>query len=107
MIRLQDAPGWMFMDSIGFDQWDSTDLEACFADGGIPPREVAGFIRNVGEYVRTSGALIHDGDTLDGPGGRWRSRHSHSLYGLPRHAIRMFPDGVHLPERLVPTPREW
>jgi hypothetical protein len=99
MNRLGDLAPWMLMDTVGLLQLDRDDLEACF-DDRVEPNAVAAFLRNVSLYLLKSKAVIADGNTLDGPGGRWRAWAAQSLTDPPRPALRMFPDGATPPVEL-------
>src|SRR5262249_39066286 len=90
------ADGWLAMDTIGNGQLDVPDLEAVFRIDTFDPGKVDGFLRNLTDYLVESRATIHDGDTVDGPGGaRWRGYSFESgISDPPRDVIRLFPPGA-------------
>ncbi|MFZ5481241.1 MAG: DUF4261 domain-containing protein [Myxococcota bacterium] len=91
--RVDEAPPWILMDTVGLAQLDRDDLEACFPGDRVEPDEVARFLRNVSLYVVERGDVIKDGHTLDGPNGRWRAwRTEQGLMDPPRPTLRMFPE---------------
>jgi hypothetical protein len=104
-VRLFNLPdGWLLMDSVGMQQVDRRDSEACFRRDAYEPDEVDRFIRNVGLYLIDSGDVIADGDTIDGPGDvRWRAaRVENEAVAPPRPVLRWFPlDGSRPPPELV------
>lgn len=92
---------WSLMDTVGMEQLDAIDHEACFKTGRYEPREVDQFLRNVATYVWEKGPIIKDGETADGPGGRrWRARLGRDSVGPPRRPVlRWFPKDWTLPPR--------
>lgn len=104
-IRLfKHSPTWLMMDTIGMDQLDVDDHEACFAKGSYSPQEVDHFLRNATNYVLQNGPLIKDGDTMDGPGGiRWQAMSiEESLAPRPRRVLRWLPmDRSRVPQTLL------
>ena len=113
-IRLLNANnGWMIMDTVGMEQFDLPDLEACFPSKTYELREVSNFLRNCCLYLLNQGKVIKDKDTMDGPGKiNWQAHHtSKELSPPPRRLIRWFPlDGSEPPEMMRPqgtkaTPR--
>lgn len=100
MAKIGELPGWMLMDTVGMEQLEVADHEACFQFERYEPAEVANFLRNTSEYVRQEGDVIKDGDTTDGPGGKWRGVHRQSLLVPPRPTLRWVPAGAEVPEEL-------
>lgn len=101
LIRLPDE--WFMMDTVGMEQLDVDDHEACFRWGDFQAQEVDEFLRNATDYVRKSGPVIEDGDTMNGPGRiRWVARSiPESLMPRPRAVLRWLPQGAtDLPEPL-------
>jgi hypothetical protein len=102
--------GWMFMDSIGMEQVDVPDLEACYAKGAYDPGAVAGMLRNICLYRLQKGDVLQNGNTMDGAGGvRWRVFHAEeSLAPRERAVLRWYPeDGAVPPVEMQPTlPKE-
>ncbi len=95
----------LLMDTVGMEQLDLPDHEACFPSELVDPDEVAGMLRNLQCYVVSTGNEIEPGDTGDGPGGRWQAHHSaEALVSPPRPAIRWLPlHGRSAPDALLPT----
>ena len=94
---------WALMDTIGMEQLDVADQEACFLTGKFQPQEVAGFLRNATNYVLEHGPVIQDGSTMDGPGGLlWTARTvEKSLAPRPRSVLRWIPDDGSRPPPLI------
>ncbi len=91
---IEELAPCMIMDSVGMGQLDLVDHEGCFPADKFDPNDVAFFLRNVSEYLRTSGATIRHGDTVNGPGGiDWRGMHAEALILPPRSTLRWFPAG--------------
>ncbi len=107
-VRLfQLSSEWSLMDTIGMEQLDVDDHEACFRTGDYAPQDVDSFLRNATDFVRENGPVIEDGNTMDGPGGvRWvAKRAEESLAPRPRRVLRWFPqDGSRLPTALLKQP---
>lgn len=88
----QIGDGWLLMDTVGNSQLDRTDVEACFLSGKVEPGAVAAFLRNVAWYLYKQGDVIKDGDTLDGPTGKWQARRfDTSLVQPPRRVHCCWP----------------
>jgi hypothetical protein len=107
LFNLSDHPGWTLMDTVGMEQLDTTDMEACFQHRSFDPAEVAKFLRNATDYFRQKGPVIKDGDTMDGPGNvRWQAlAFEHSFAQRPRATIRWLPlAGLQAPSALVTRP---
>jgi hypothetical protein len=75
VLNLDDSDGWLVMDTVGMEQLDVFDQEAC-----VPPQapfqlgDVEGFLRNMTYHVMEHGPVINKGDTTDGPGPQhWRA----------------------------------
>lgn len=95
-VRMYNFPAddsWLLMDTVGMQQLDLTDHEACFARNHYEPGAVAAFLRNAADYVSDRGPVIRDGDTMDGPGGiRWRGTTVKNAFAdPPREVIRWLP----------------
>lgn len=103
-VRLFNLPEeWLMMDTVGMLQLDAIDHEAIFHRDACDPNEVAGFLRNISNYVYENGPVIKEGDTTDGPGGiRWQSTlMDEGLTNPPRGVIRWYPlDGREKPAGL-------
>lgn len=100
--------GWSLMDTVGSQQLDIRDSEACFRPEYYVYEDVDQFLRNVSLYLLENGEIIADGDTMDGPGNvTWQARHSaDSICTPPRRVLRWCPlDDVPLPEDF-PEPTE-
>jgi hypothetical protein len=97
--------GWLLMDTIGLDQLDIPDQEACFPKDDYDPSDVANLLRNISLYRLRQGDVIRHGDTMDGPGGvRWRGfKVEESLSPRGREVMRWLPqDGSNPPEAMRP-----
>jgi hypothetical protein len=81
------------MDTVGMEQFDAPDHEACFS-ARFEPSEIAQFLRNISHYRWQNGDILRDGNTTDGPGGvRWRVQwFAESLTAPPRPVLRWVPD---------------
>lgn len=98
LFKLNES--WSMMDTVGMEQLDVVDQEACFLSSRFNPQEVDRFLRNATNYVRENGAVIQDKDTMDGPGEiRWQAYHfEDSLAPRPRNVLRWLPvDGSRPP----------
>lgn len=90
--------GWVLMDTVGMSQLDLPDLEACFPLSLVEAGAVAAFLRDVSLYIFRKGQVIAEGDTVNGPGGRWRARHAkNGLAAPPRPTLRWFPEAASAP----------
>lgn len=91
LFRLRD--GWTLMDSVGMQQFDAPDHEACFPSR-FEPRKVAEFLRNSSLYRWENGDVLRDGHTADDFNGvRWCVRgFAESLAAPPRPVLRWVPD---------------
>lgn len=105
-VRMFDAGGgWTLMDSVGMEQMDLPDHEACFMQGRQQGSEVERFLRNATLYCLNNGPVIKNGDTMNGPGGvNWQAWDcSEALVQPPRRTLRWFPvDGTAAPANLRP-----
>jgi hypothetical protein len=102
--------GWLFMDTIGMEQLDIPDQEACFRKDSYDLNEVGGMLRNICLYRMQRGDVFKTGNTMDGAGGvRWRVFHvEESLAPRPRQVLRWFPEDGETPPMGMqpPLPRE-
>jgi hypothetical protein len=92
--------GWILMDTVGMEQLDRPDLEACFPAKRYDLGQVSDFLRNCCNYLLTKGEVIKDTDTMSGPGNiNWRAHHvEKEIVAPPRRLIRWFPlDGSQPP----------
>jgi|SRR6188768_243474 len=106
LIRLTDHEPWMLMDTVGMAQLDVVDHEALFPDE-YEPSEVAGFLRNIADYILQRGPVIKNGDTASGPGGvDWQAfSRDEPIYKPPRPVLRWVPlDGSKVPPALTHPP---
>ena len=95
--------GWMIMDTVGMEQLDRPDLEACFPSKAYDLGMVASFLRNCSLYLLKNGEVIKHKDTMDGPGGiNWQAHHvEKELCAPPRRLLRWFPmDGSQAPPEM-------
>jgi len=58
---------WMLMDTVGMQQLDLDDIEACYKSGSFYPGDIGLFLGNTSLYLAGAGAVIKDGETIDGP----------------------------------------
>ncbi len=97
--------GWLLMDTVGMEQLERPDLEACFPSQKYDPQAVAHFLRNSCLYLLTKGEVVKHKDTVDGPGGvKWQAYHvKKEIAAPPRRLIRLFPmDGSEAPQGVRP-----
>ena len=100
---LNPNKGWMIMDTVGMEQMDRPDFEACFPSKAYDLGEVSYFLRNSSLYLLKNGEIIKDKDTMNGPGGiNWQAHHvEKELSAPPRRLIRWFPmDGSQAPQEM-------
>lgn len=100
-----NVDNWFLMDTVGMEQLNLPDLEACFQIGHFELKDVAAFLRNTSMYLLTNGEVINDGETIDGANAIWRACSTdHSAARPPRRVLRWFPtDGSDPPEIFRPT----
>lgn len=93
-IRMFDmGEGWTMMDTVGMAQLDLDDLEVAYHRDDAGGDEVAGFLRNASLYVAKNGPKVKDGDTMDGPDGRYVARtFEEGLVPPPRAVLRFRPE---------------
>jgi len=97
--------GWLMMDTVGMEQLDHPDLEACFPSSKYNPQDVSRFLRNCSLYLLNAGEVVKHKDTMNGPGDiNWQAFHvEKGVSSPPRRLIRWFPmDGSEAPEGLRP-----
>lgn len=102
LFNLKD--GWLMMDTVGMEQLDTPDHEACFRKNSFEPLDIDVFLRNASLYVLKHGEVVKDHDTMDGPGGcRWQAKSfEEGLSSPPRRVIRWLPcDGSKPPQSLT------
>jgi len=95
--------GWMIMDTVGMEQLDRPDLEACFPAKQYDLGQVSYFLRNCCLYLLTKGEIVKDKDTMNGPGDvKWQAHYvKKELSAPPRRLIRWFPlDGSQPPPEM-------
>jgi hypothetical protein len=100
---LNPKNGWLIMDTMGMEQLDRPDVEACFPAETYDCKEVSGFLLNCALYLLENCEVIQDQDTIDGPGGiRWQAHHvTKELFAPPRRLLRFFPvDGSKPPKAM-------
>ncbi len=104
-IRMFNAPDdWVLMDTIGNQQIDLPDIECCCPAGAYDYPQIDGFLRNITLYLLRQGAVVQDGDTMDGPGGvPWQVRSFQTgIAAPPRPTLRWFPASkIRPPESLL------
>lgn len=102
-------PDWVLMDTVGNDQLDIPDVEACFHSDPYDLAHVDNLLRNVSLYLLQHGEVFDDGDTIDGPGNvTWRAkRFEQGICDPPRRVLRLFPVDDHpVPPELEQEPRD-
>lgn len=84
---------WVMMDTVGNDQLDIPDVEACFHADSYELGEIDNFLRNISDYLLQNGDVINDGDTIDGPGDIvWRAQnHDNGVCDPPRGVLSWLP----------------
>lgn len=95
---------WLLMDSVGNGQLDTPDHELVYVKGTYNPSEIDSFIRNATLYVLNNGAVIKNGDTMDGPGKiRWQATaYECGIASPPREVICWVPVGLGgIPEQIT------
>jgi hypothetical protein len=105
LFNLADADGWCLMDTVGMEQLDLREQEACFLGARYEAGQLPGFFYNVAGYILTNGPVIKDRDTINGPAGvNWQGRHfAQTLVPPPRgQVLRWLPvDGSRPPRKLL------
>lgn len=111
-VRLYDlndrAQGWCLIDTVGMAQLDASDHEAIFPSAPYKAGEVASLLVDVALYSVKNGAVIANGDTVDGPGGlHWQATHAEEgQVEPPRAVLRWLPmDGQPVPPAIVVEPK--
>lgn len=102
------APGWVLMDTMGMQQLDVQDHEACFRADRYNPDEVARFLINLSEYALSSTRVLKQGDATDGPGALlWQARSYESSLATPaRPVLRWLPqDDASVPALFLQKPQ--
>lgn len=94
---------WALMDTVGNWQLEIPDIEACFVVDDYEVNEVANFLRNASNYLVQSGAIINDGETMDGPGDlRWQAvQFENGICDPPRQTLRFVPMDDHPIPKIV------
>ncbi len=97
LFRLEEAAGWAVMDTVGLDQFHLSESEVLVPES-VDPNEVADWLYNLGLYLLDEGEVIHEGDTVDGPGGSYRVALSvdDPVVAPPRTTLRWVPEFVPL-----------
>ena len=92
MFKLKD--NWMMMDTVGMRQVDLDDIETCFRSDRFAPNDIAPFLGNTSLYLLGAGAVIKDGETIDGPGGVLFRAQSfkEGMVTPPRSTLRFRPE---------------
>lgn len=84
---------WATMDTIGNEQLDLLDVEACFDTEAYDFAEVESFLRMVTCYLEEQEEPIENGDTMEGPGEKvWKVFYCpEALVSPPRQVLRVMP----------------
>jgi hypothetical protein len=105
--NVEEVAGWMMVDTVGMQQVGAQDMEGFFPARKYDLSEVVNFLRNCAAYLMESGPVIKDGETADGPGGRWQAMHVEDSYlPTPREVLRWWPESLSLPAVLRRKKRE-
>ncbi|MFT5524660.1 MAG: hypothetical protein ACI9G1_005729 [Pirellulaceae bacterium] len=97
---------WVLMDTVGNEQFEGKDCEACFLTENYDLQEVNAFLRNLSLLSMNHPDAIEEGMDLDGPGRvKWRLELADSACPAPRPVLRWLPvDGSEFPrEKLQST----
>lgn len=112
MFNLDD--GWMMMDTVGMQQLDLQDVEACFRRDHFDPNDIGVFLGNTSLYLISSGSAFKDGDTIDGAGDMlFRAKQfKEAMVTPPRGTLRFRPeDGTTPPPDfgfgIAEKPKRW
>ncbi|TWT74366.1 DUF4261 domain-containing protein [Allorhodopirellula solitaria] len=92
---------WAVMDTVGNEQLNLLDVEACFHAESYDFAEVESFLRLVTCFLEEAEEPIDDGDSVEGPGDKvWKVwRVEDSLASPPRQVLRCLPqDDLAVPE---------
>ncbi|MEK7469252.1 MAG: DUF4261 domain-containing protein [Planctomycetota bacterium] len=86
--------GWTMTDTVGMQQLDLPDIEACFHPDRFDLNDVGQFLANASLYLTEAGPVIKDGETIDGPGEiRFRAKSfKEGLWTPPRPTLRFRPE---------------
>ena len=103
-VRLYNGTdGWSLMDTVGNQQLDISDLEACFHSEAYDFNEIDRFLRDISLYLLKTKPSFSDGDTIDGPNNvHWRVQiREEGVCAPPRPTLRWFPqDGRPIPKSM-------
>lgn len=97
---------WMLMDTVGMEQLDRPDLEACYPKGAFEGRDIDYFFRNCSLYLLEKGEIIQNRNTMNGPGEiNWRAYVvKEPIASPPRRVLRWFPTNLKsIPSNLLPA----
>ena len=91
----QLGSGFGFMDTVGNEQLDVSDIEVAYPTAEYQPADIDYYMRNVTHYLLDCGRQLKSGEAIDGPGERglsWRIHMPESpLVSPPRRVLRLFP----------------
>jgi hypothetical protein len=92
MYKLNE--NWMLMDTVGMQQVDLDDIEACFCTDRFNPNDISLFLGNTSLYLAGAGPVIKDGETIDGPNGvMFRAQlFDEAMVTPPRKTLRFRPE---------------
>ena len=85
--RVEDKDGWSVLDTVGLEQVLVPDIEAVFDANRYSENSVARFVHNVSFYQLEKGAVLMDGNTIEGPGGTWRVERLDEGRALPPRSV--------------------
>lgn len=103
---LAPTPDWTLVDTVGMEQLDLPDFEACIPRAGRPLGDVEGLLLDMALYALRERRFFDTGHTLTDPGGRrWCARVlAQGLRAPPRPVFRWFLDDVAVPPALEAEP---
>ena len=88
--NVEGAKNWRLLDTVGLDQVLVPNIEAVFDADRYSEDTVARFVRNVSLYQLQQGDALADGNTIEGPGGKWRvERLDEGRASPPRSVVRL------------------
>jgi hypothetical protein len=96
---------WVLMDTVGNEQFEGKDCEACFRSEEYNLQEVNAFLRNLSLLTMNHPEVIEDGMEMPGPNDvPWRMEFANSVCPAPRPVLRWIPvDGAEFPREKLPS----
>lgn len=100
---------FMFMDSVGNEQFDLPDIEVIIPkEGEYDLTNVSNFINDISMHSIDSFINLEDEEMFEAfDGTKWEILSSEkSLTDPPRNTIRLYPEGIDVPSSLIPSEDE-